>query len=58
MQKQPFPVGGGVKSLRTGEELKNFGTGGGGVTFAGGDQYHITCTGTPSYFKKTTLISI
>ena len=41
-------------SLRTGEELKNFGTGG-GVTFAGGGQYHITCHGTPSYFKKTKL---
>ena len=30
----------------------------GGITFAGGGQYHITCHGTPSYFKKTKLISI
>ena len=42
MQKQPFPVGGGVKSLRTGGEgVKKFQDWGGvtnfgGVTFAGG----------------------
>ena len=28
MQKQPFPVGGGVKSLRTGGGGKNLGLGG------------------------------
>ena len=51
-----FQSEGGVKSFRTGEGLKNFRTR--GITFAGGGQYRITCHGTPSYFKKTKLISI
>ena len=39
MQKQPFPVGGGVKSLSTWGSVKYFrtrGEGGGGVTDLGG----------------------
>ena len=51
-----FQLEGGVKSLRTGEGLKNFRTR--WVTFAGSGQCRITCHGTPSYFKKTKLISI
>ena len=51
MQKQPFPVGGGVKSLSTWGSVKYFRTRGGGglpiwegLLFLGG-QYPITCHG-------------